>query len=431
MKHLSLALSLLTALCLCTAASAQEIVEVTAVGQAAGNVANARELALTDALREAVRKGAGVDVVSMTKVSDFLLEYDRVFASSFGYVRGYSVLKSGLGDDEIYRVTVRAQVGKGEPDQKDTRVLGMILRLKQSPRVALHITESLDGVSGTSGGFAKAWFEQTARDIQINLVDLGYVESQQDKLAARDDLTGERRAAAWRRADLAQKADFIIEAKVSGKYVGRQSFYGSLPVHRFTLAADLRAIRPDSGVVLAAVTIPGRDTDSGLESADQAARDAMQKLLAGDPRAKSPGAMILFRKILANWIAELDLGVIMRLEFAQISDAEFVQLHKALSQTPKITSVWPREFDSRGLSFMDIETRLDPIGLKTAILGTLGKSFTLDRTTRNYLQFIRARAAEKPGFNLCQLPRCAWPLIAGGVLMIVALIMWLRRKWRP
>ncbi|MBM3887641.1 MAG: hypothetical protein FJ388_00800, partial [Verrucomicrobia bacterium] len=300
MKHL-FALSLLTALYLCTAASAQEIFEVTAVGQAAGNVANAREQALTDALREAVRKGAGVDVVSMTKISDFLLEYDRVFATSFGYVRGYNVLKSGLEGDGIYRVTVRAQVGKGEPDLKDTRVLGMILRLKQSPRVALQITESLDGVSGTSGGFAKAWFEQTARDIQLNLVDLGYVERQEDKLAARDDLTGERRAAAWRRADLAQKSDFIIEAKVTGKYIGRQSFYGSLPVHRFTLAADLRAIRPDNGVVLAAVTIPGRDTDSGLESADQAARDAMQKLLTGDPRAKHPGAMTLFRKILANW----------------------------------------------------------------------------------------------------------------------------------
>ncbi|MCX7826844.1 MAG: hypothetical protein N2689_14995 [Verrucomicrobiae bacterium] len=410
-------------------ASSAGLVEVTAVGMAPGNATNAREQALTDALREAVRKGAGVDVVSQTKVSDFLLEYDRVFAASFGYVRGYTVTKAGLEDDGIYRVTVRAQVGEGRPDMSDKLALKMIVGLKQSPRVALQITESVDGLPA-GGHFTKSWFEQAAREMQLNLVDTAYAGHQEAKLARRDDLTGERQTAAWRRADLAQKADFIVEAKVAGRYAGRQSLYGALPVHRFSLSADLRAIRPDTGAVLASVPMAGRDIASPLESPEQAARDAVRQLLDGDPRSRSEGAIMLFRRIITNWMTELDLGTMMRLEFAHISDAEFGAVGKTLAATPKITSVRPREFDSRGISTMDVESRLDAAGLKDLVLKALGNAFVLDRLTENYLQFVRAKPPANPpfSFDLSHLPRWAWPLIGAGALGVLALVIWLWRR---
>ncbi|MEY5016062.1 MAG: hypothetical protein RIS92_2420, partial [Verrucomicrobiota bacterium] len=46
-------------------------VEVEVEGKAAGDLPHAREEALADALREAVRVGAGVDVLSTTAVKDF------------------------------------------------------------------------------------------------------------------------------------------------------------------------------------------------------------------------------------------------------------------------------------------------------------------------------------------------------------------------
>jgi hypothetical protein len=408
--------------------SAAGLVEVTATGMAPGNIANARELALTDALRAAVRSGAGVDVISQTKVSDFMLEYDRMFAASFGYVRGYNVIKAGLEDDGIYRVTIRAQVGEGRPGMNDKLALKMIVGMKKSPRIALQIVESVDGLPA-GGSFATSWFEQAARETELHLVDMAYAGQQESKLARRDDFTGERQTAAWRRADLAQKADFIIEAKVTGRYVGRQSFYGSLPVHRFSLSADLRAIRPDTGAVLAPVSMAGRDIASNLDSLEQAARDAVHKLLAGNPRA-GQGAMDLFCGIIRNWMFEIDLGTMMRLEFTQISDTEFSAVKNALSQTPKIASVNPREFDSRGLSSMDVQSRLDAGSLKDVVLKTLGNSFVLDHFTENYLQFIRAKAPEKPGFNinLSQLPRWAWSLIGAGALGVLALVIVLSRR---
>ncbi len=62
---------------------------VTAEGRTAGDTTTAREQALTDALRDAVRKGAGVNIASQSQASNFTLDYDRVFAAAFGYVKSY------------------------------------------------------------------------------------------------------------------------------------------------------------------------------------------------------------------------------------------------------------------------------------------------------------------------------------------------------
>ncbi len=81
---------------------------VEAEGRATCDMKTAREQALADALREAVRVGTGVDVLSTTGVSDFTLDYDRILSSAFGHVKSYKVISSGLGKDQIYTVKVKA-----------------------------------------------------------------------------------------------------------------------------------------------------------------------------------------------------------------------------------------------------------------------------------------------------------------------------------
>ena len=83
---------------------------MTGIGRAPGDRANAREQALTDALRDAVRKGAGIDLISSTNVSDFALEYDRVFAAAFGHVKDYKVVDQYLDEAELYVVNCLATV---------------------------------------------------------------------------------------------------------------------------------------------------------------------------------------------------------------------------------------------------------------------------------------------------------------------------------
>ncbi|MFA7158587.1 MAG: hypothetical protein WC299_04730 [Kiritimatiellia bacterium] len=163
------------------------------------------------------------------------------------------------------------------------------------------------------------------------------------------------------------------------------------PRHRFSLVADLKVLCPETGNVLASVPMAGcGDLESDLQSPEMAARDLVHKMLSGNLGSQYPGAWSLFRKMFAAWIVKMDLGAIRRLEFARITDVEFDSIRKALGDTPGITGVWPRDFDSKGLSFIDVESRLDAAGLRMAVVKAMGGALAFDRGTDNYLQFKRA-----------------------------------------
>ncbi len=404
---------------------------VEAEGMAPGEHLTAREEALADALREAVRLGAGVDITSQTRVTDMQLDYDRMFGSAFGYVRDYAVIESALGADGIYRVTVQATVGDTAPDRRDVVALQQMVRLKGSPRVALQIDELIEGIP-TGSELAQPWFENSAREIQLHLVDLALVNRNDERLATRDAFFGESQQAAMRRADFSQEADFLIQAKVRGRYLGKQGgAYGSLPEHRFSYVVDLRALRPN-GQVLASVSIPGNESyDSRLDSPDAAAREILHKLLEND-------AWTLYRKIVVQWMTELDLGSLIRLEFAQISDVDYDGVQQALRSGTKVSSVWPREFDSQGLSFIDVESRLKTDALKRSVMKALGPNWSFDRGTEDYLQFKRqnsvsatpvAPAALPVPQSTSGLPAWAWALIGvGGVVLLLAVFSFGQRS---
>lgn len=399
---------------------------VEAEGMAPGEHLTAREEALADALREAVRLGAGVDITNQTRVTDLQLDYDRMFGSAFGYVRDYAVLESGLGSDGIYRVKVKATVGDTVPDRRDVVALQQMVRLKGSPRVALEIDELIEGIPAGSD-LAQSWFENSAREMQLHLVDLSRVNRNDDRLAARDDFFGEAEQSAMRLADFSQEADFLIQAKVRGRYLGKLGgAYGSLPKHRFSYVVDLRALRPN-GQIIASVAVPGNENfESSLDSPDAAARELLHSLLEAE-------AWELYRKIVVQWMTELDLGSVIRLEFAQISDAEYDSVMQALREETKVTSVWPREFDSRGLSFVDVESRLKPDALKHNVLQALGADWNFDRGTEDYLQFkiddyvpsesVASTKISTSSVSSHGLPTWVWiPIGAGGIALLIGVL---------
>ncbi len=49
--------------------------------------------------------------------------------------------------------------------------------------------------------------------------------------------------------------------------------------------------------------------------------------------------------------------------------------------------MWPREFDSQGISVLDVETRLDNMGLGQEVAKATGGRMKLDRSTENLLAF--------------------------------------------
>ena len=101
------------------------------------------------------------------------------------------------------------------------------------------------------------------------------------------------------------------------------------------------------------------------------------------PRLRQP----LFNKILARWVIETDLGAIKRLEFSGISSEDFQKIQTDFADTEKISAVWPREFDSQGISVLDVETRLDNMGLGQEVTKATSGRVKLDRSTENLLAF--------------------------------------------
>jgi hypothetical protein len=379
MKKLILNLCVLGVLC-----GQIQAATVEAEGRAPGDMKTAREQALADALREAVRVGTGVDVLSSTGVSDFTLDYDRILSSAFGHVKSYKVISSGLGKDQIYTVKVKAEVEKGAPDAKNTLALRQIVLLKGSPRVSIAVQEQIDGAPAPTK-YAQGIMEQTARELQFSLVDVGTASGQESRMAARDAILGNDKNAKLRSAGISQKSDFLIEGNIVVRYVGKQSFYGSLPQHVFSVGGELRAIRPETGEVVAVAALPGTENvESDLDSKEMAARDVIQKVLS---TAKNDGTPPLFNKILARWVTETDLGAMKRLEFSGISSEDFQKIQTDFADTEKISAVWPREFDSQGISVLDVETRLDNMGLGQEVTKATSGRAKLDRSTENLIAF--------------------------------------------
>jgi hypothetical protein len=321
---------------------------VEAEGRALGDMKTAREQALADALREAVRIGTGVDVLSSTGVSDFTLEYDRILASAFGHVKSYKVLDSGLGPDGIYRVRVSAEVQKGAPEAKNTLALRQLVLLKNSPRLAIRI-------SGPEGQTASALLEESARDLQIQIVPPG------------------------------TPGDFEITGDLTLRHTGRETLHGSPPQNVFTLQGALRAIKLDTGEVLAIAPFEAsRKIPSPLPELPEARQDALERALRPP---ETDGVPSILGKILARWVTETDLGAIKRLEFSGINSDDFQKIQTDFADTEKVSAVWPREFDSQGLSVLDVETRLDNIGLGQEITKATAGRMKLDRSTENLLAF--------------------------------------------
>ncbi|MFA7231900.1 MAG: hypothetical protein WC071_11575, partial [Victivallaceae bacterium] len=126
--------------------SAQEIKEVNVTGSAEGTPDKAGELALADALRKAIQQGAGVDILSETKVSNFQVESDKVITSSFGYIKDYKVVGKKYSDkDNIYTVTIKAEVGKGTPGMDQVLALRLLIKRIHSPRLTIQVKEKISG----------------------------------------------------------------------------------------------------------------------------------------------------------------------------------------------------------------------------------------------------------------------------------------------
>jgi len=154
MKHVFfkvlVVVGVLSALCgqLCAAQS------VTAVGRAeivGSNKDGARNIALTNAFREAVEKGIGVWVQSQTEVKDAALVRDQILTRAQGYVTDHEIVKEKVEDNQLV-VTIKAQVAVDKIGADIKSLVGRVSTAMGNPSITFVLTTwEKRGKQGSSG----------------------------------------------------------------------------------------------------------------------------------------------------------------------------------------------------------------------------------------------------------------------------------------
>ncbi len=111
------------------------------VGDMAVSTAIARDTAIEDALRGAVKQVVGTLITSESMVSNFTLLYDRVYSKSSGYVKSYKILSEKKTED-LYVVRINAKVGL-DSISDDLQAIGLLISRKHNPRVMVLVGESI------------------------------------------------------------------------------------------------------------------------------------------------------------------------------------------------------------------------------------------------------------------------------------------------
>jgi len=368
--------------------------EVTGIGIADGDPDSASEQALAQALRDAVRKGAGIDVMSETKVENFQTDYDRVLTSSFGYVEKYEITGQNYDSKaKTYTVKIKALVTKGTPGMDNVMALRLLIKRVESPRVLVLCEEKIIGLDNKTP-LANDIITEMAQKNGFQVLDKEAVDTRSEKEARRDELLGDDRSAKVKRAGIATAYDIIITGTVTGEIGAIEEPFPDMKARDISLGFSLKAAWADSGEMIAVAKLPAATFQAkGLDPVtlpNQLARKYLAKILEGqDVELKDENAYKLFRKIISKWITELDLGAKIRVELKQIDkkslDALIVSLQK--SNSP-ISYVWLREFDSRLFSTIEVETRLTSAKLADEITKNLGDKYVLDQSTRRNLRLI-------------------------------------------
>ena len=105
-----------------------------------GNLANARDKAIQDALRMAVEQAIGAMVSSETLVANAEVVSDKIASKTAGYVQSYDVLKAGKLDETTYTVTVNAVAKIGDLE-RDLGALNLLIEQVNTPRITVLFRE--------------------------------------------------------------------------------------------------------------------------------------------------------------------------------------------------------------------------------------------------------------------------------------------------
>ena len=307
-----------------------DTIELQVMGEALiieGDLAKARELAITDGLHQAVEQAVGSLVYSETKVENYELIKDSIRLRSAGYVSGYIIDRVWV-EQNICKALLTVSIKQGSII-KDLEELRLNLTLAGNPRVMVAFSAARQGLS--TGG------------IETVMID-GL------KKAGFNVVTGSETMTVGERADLLVLGEVATEKL--GSYQGLISCRANI---------ELRVLKADTGEVLTIRDYQQTGVDlTATAAAEKALRQAGEKLLP------------LLINDLSSTLTE---PRVLMVDITNISYAQLAVFRRCLQETPMVDAVQLREFQGRK-AIMAVETTLSAAQLADELVGW--RQFTLE-----------------------------------------------------
>lgn len=342
--------ALVVGLILVTGLHAQELTRsieaegVAAVtGEGAQATLRARDEAIKRALRRAVEQGVGALIDSESMAQNFQLLNDQIYSQVKGYVSDYDIIADNGGQDQIYRITVRATVVLASL-RKDLKALNIIKHEKGNPRIMVLFTEVMDGMP-ISGNVATSSMERIFLKNGFPVVD----KAQQMAIKERDATLNY--ADPQQAAGLGRQfgAEVVIVGQATADLVDSSQPYG-VSVYYYQALVNARAIKTDTGALMATATVesdwrqPGQGQGSGRM---EAAKEALAA--AGDQVAEA-----MMDQILESWRSEVYNTVSVQIVASNVNGERRKAFKNELQAIRGVESVNERSFTNKVL-VLDVE----------------------------------------------------------------------------
>jgi hypothetical protein len=137
------ALCIIALMAMFTVAQGKET-HIIVTGMADGITAKSRDVAIDDALRQAVEQAVGSFLSSETLVENMKLVEERIFTETRGYISKYEIIKD-YSKGNTYHVQVSAQVKTAQLTD-DLTSIGLLINKKHNPRVMVVLFSKEMGV---------------------------------------------------------------------------------------------------------------------------------------------------------------------------------------------------------------------------------------------------------------------------------------------
>jgi len=345
-----LSILLLFLICLPTLGHSQEVMVVKARGIGDiidGQEGMARDIAIQDALRNAVEQAMGTYIKSKTVAQNYQLISDQIFSKTEGYIQKYYI-QDETATRTLYKIKIEAYVASHKL-QNDLAAIGLLISQKHKPRMMVVIPEQHLARKKVPDPAGETEIIKRLLEKGFKVVDQSQVKKIRYNDQVRAALAGDDKTAA--KIGLQYGAEVIIVGEAFSEFATSGGVLGSLISCRARVEA--RAIRTDTGEIIAAdgKHAPGIDISENI-AGKKALQDAGGQL--GD---------YLITQILSKWRSEVVDATSVQLIIIGVDYQQFAKFKMLLKDSMRgVKAIHQRTFSGkRGV--LDIDFKGDPQAL--------------------------------------------------------------------